>query len=191
MAARIADAKAAPAAVAETQLGRIRRATPRGELVVMPMLGSVWVELAGEMVVDEIEAAVWNAMQALGLPLTDVNSLTYDSRRVALTLAWSVRHPDPSKREERFGSQEDWTALDIDLLSACGQVYTDVRYRLSPLSSSGLTQDQVDTIRVGIEKKNPMLLRSVGVVALSTWLLTTVDQPASSPTTQSSIGASP
>lgn len=188
MAARMAGAKSAPgpAAPSETMLGRARAATPRGELVDLPIMGRVWIELPGEMIVDEIEGAVWKAMADLGLPLTPVNALTYGSRRIALTLAWAVRHPD--RHDERAGSSSEWTDLDIDMLSACGQAYTDVRERLSPLSSGILTQEQLDTIRFGIEKKNPMLLQSVGVVALSSWLLSTADPPASSPPMPSSTG---
>jgi hypothetical protein len=70
-------------------------------------------------------------------------------------------------------------------------VWQDVCDRLSPVQAGKLTQDQLDAIRLGIEKKNPRLLRSVGVVALSNYLLTTADPPASSPMTPSSSGASP
>ncbi len=183
-----AQPSAKPAPSTETILGRARAATPRGELVSMPAIGQVWVELAGEMVVDEIEAAVWKAMHDLGLPFNEINALTYDNRRVALTLAWAVRHPDPGKREERAGTQDEWCAMDLDLLSACGQTYVDTRVRLSPLASNALTKEELDTIRLGLEKKNPALLRSVGVVALCSWLLSTAGQLASSPTTPSSTG---
>lgn len=170
-------------------LGRARATTARGELVDMPMLGPVWIELPGEHVVDEIEGAVFKAMSDLGMPLTPVNALTYGSRRTALTLAWAVRHPDQAKREERAGTEAEWCAIDIDMLSAMSAVYTDTRERLSPLSSMALSQEQLDAIRQGIEKKNPMLLQSVGVVALSSYLLSTAGQPASSPPMPSSTGA--
>lgn len=191
MAARQAAARApaAPVPGGDTLLARARVTVPRGELVEMPLLGKVWIELPGELVVDEIEGAVFKAMADLGLPLTAVNALTYGSRRIALTLAWSVRHPEPAKREERAGTEEQWCAIDIDMLSAMSAVYTDTRERLSPLSSMVLDQDQLDAIRQGIEKKNPMLLQSVGVVALSSYLLSTAGQPASSPPTPSSTGA--
>lgn len=191
MAARQAAARAstpgpAGATGGESMLARARGATPRGEYVEMPMLGRVWVELPGEMVVDEIEGAVFKAMADLGLPLTPVNAMTYNSRRLALTLAWAVRHPD--RHAEQAGGVDEWTAIDIDMLSAFGEIYTDVRERLSPFASGLLTQEQLDAIRQGIEKKNAMLLRSVGVVALSSWLLSTAVPPASSPPTPSSTG---
>lgn len=188
LAKKQAEAKAVATATADTLLQRARAATPRGELVTMPLLGSVWIELAGEMVVDEIEGAVFAAMKALELPPIELNALTYEARRTALTLAWAVR--DPDNREVRAGTQDQWCALDIDLLSACGYVYGDVRERLNPVGLPALTRDQIDLIRHGIEKKNPMRLRSVGVVALSLYLLTMDAPPASSPTRPSSTGES-
>jgi hypothetical protein len=189
LARKQAEAKAAAVtAEPETMLSRARATTPRGELTTMPLLGPVWIELAGEMVVDEIEGAVFAAMKALDLPPNGINALTYDNRRTALTLAWAVR--DPNNHEVRAGTQEQWTSMDIDLLTACGFVYNDVRERLNPVGMPTLTRDLLDQIRYGIEKKNPMLLRSVGVVALSLYLLTGVDPPASLPTMPSSTGES-
>lgn len=109
---RVAAAKSAASTAADTLLSRARSVTPRGEYVTMPMLGRVWVELAGEMVVDEIEGAVNAAMKALDIPPTALNGATYDSRRAALTLAWAVR--DPDSHETRAGTQEQWLALDLE-----------------------------------------------------------------------------
>jgi hypothetical protein len=181
-------AAAAPPAKVDSLFAQRRAATPRGAFVEMAFLGNVWVEMPGDMVVAEIEGAVLSQMEALKLPPTAFNAAAYGSRRLALTLAWSVRHPN--RIDERAGSAADWCALDVDMLSVCGLVYNDVRERLSPLSSDALTADEIDAIRLGIEKKNRALLLSCGVVALSNWLLTGAVQPASSPTTQSSIGES-
>ena len=171
----------------ETMLSRARAATPRGELVTMPMLGRVWVELAGEMVVDEIEGAVYAAMDALKIPATALNGATYESRRAALTLAWAVR--DPDSREVRAGTTDQWLAMDLEMIAACSAVYTDVRERLNPLSFP-LSEDEFTQIRLAHEKKNPVLLRTFGVVSLSSYLATTDAPPASSPTTPLSDGPS-
>ncbi len=177
----------APAKV-ETLLGRMRSVTPRGEHVTLPLFGRAWIELAGEMVVNEIEGAVFAEMRRLELAPIGINAATYDSHRAARTLAWAVRNPDAV--DERFGSLEEWLALDIDMISACAIVYADVRERLDPMGSPSLTQDDLDGIRRGIEKKNPSLLRLFGVAKLSLYLATTAGPPASSPIPPSSSGGS-
>jgi hypothetical protein len=183
-------AAAAVPAKQETILARKRAETPRGEYCVMPLFGRVWVELAGGIVLDEVESGVYAAMDEKKLAPTALNMRSYDQCRTALTLAWAVRNPDPDKREERAGTSDEWRALDVDLQVACGLVYDDVRERLSPVGMSRLSQDQLDAIRLGIEKKNRMLLVSAGVAALSLYLLTMDAPPASSPTMQSSTGES-
>lgn len=186
----LAEKKAAAAAPVKpvSLLAQRRAQVPRGELVEMPLVGRVWVELVGEQAVDEIEGATLAAMKAEGLEPVALNMMSYDSCRTALTLAWAVRNPD--NRDERVGADEEWRGIDIDVILACGLVYNDVRERLSPIAMGALTQAQLDEIRLAIEKKNAARLRSAGVVALSLYLLSTADPPAPSPTTKSSTGAS-
>jgi hypothetical protein len=189
----LADKKAAAAVKAapakpESLLARARAQAPRGEYVEMPLVGRVWVELLGEATVDEIEGAVLSIMKAEGLEPIAMNMLSYDSCRTALTLARAVRNPDD--HAERVGSDEEWRSIDIDVILACGLAYNDVRERLSPVAMGSLTKDQLDGIRLAIEKKNAMGLRSFGVVALSLYLLSTADPPATSPTTKSSSSGS-
>lgn len=189
----LAAKNAAAAAVAQaarptSRIAQLRAQQPRGEFVEMPLVGRVWVELVGEAAVDEIEGATLAAMRAEGLEPIALNSLSYDSCRTALTLAWAVRNPE--NKDERFDTAEQWRTLDQDIILACGLVYNDVRERLSPVAMGALTKDQLDDIRVAIEKKNGMRLRSHGVVALSLYLLSTADPPASSPTTRSSSSES-
>lgn len=179
--------KAQPAA--PSLLARHRPSTMRGEFVELPMLGRVWVELVGGDVLDEIDSAVFSRMKALDLPLAPVNMRTLEGIRDRMTLAWAVR--DPDHVEVRAGSKEEWGALDIDLVTACAIVYRDVRERLSPVQLGELTREQMDDIRRGIEKKNPMPLLDAGVVVLTRYLLTTADPLASSPTMPSSTGESP
>jgi hypothetical protein len=188
----LADKKAALAArspaQSETILARKRAQMVRGELVDMPIVGQVWVELVGEAVACQIEAAVYAAMEADGLAMSALNMRSYDHCRAALTLAWAARNP--TDHNERVGTDADWRAMDPDVIVACDYVYLDVRQRLSPVALGSLTKDQLDAIRLGIEKKNPMPLLSAGVVALSLYLLSTGEQPATSPSTKSSTGES-
>jgi hypothetical protein len=174
----LADKKAAAAApVKPVSLLTQRRAqVPRGELVEMPLVGRVWVELVGEQAVDEIEGATLAAMKADGLEPIGLNAMSYDSCRTALTLAWAVRNPE--NKDERVGTSEEWRGVDIDIILACGLVYNDVRERLSPIAMGSLTQEQLDEIRLAIEKKNAVRLRRAGVVALSLYLLSTAALPA-------------
>jgi hypothetical protein len=177
---KIESAKAPPPAPAPASLlARARETFQRGEHVTLPVLGAAWIELASEVTVDEIESQVFEAMAALKLPPTGINVLTYDSRRTALTLAWAVRNPD--NHAEHYGTSEDWLALDIDMILSCGLIYADVRERLNPVGISALTEEAMLEIRLAIEKKNPMYLRSFGVAMLSLYLLSTASQPAASP----------
>lgn len=188
----LADKKAAAAKLPdpkiETMLSRKRASSPRGEFVELPFFGRVWVELVSEAVVDEIESAVWAIMKGHDLPPTGTNVLNYGGCRDALTLAWAVRNPDAL--DEKYGTQEEWRALDVDLIYGCAFVYRDVRERLSPVQLGELSREQLDEIRHAVEKKNPTPLLDAGVVALSSYLLTTAAQPSSSPTTPSSSGES-
>lgn len=186
----LADKKAAAAAPVKpvSMLAARRAQVPRGEFVVMPLVGRVWVELVGEASVDEVEGATFAAMKAEGLDPIALNALSYDSCRTALTLAHAVRNPE--NKDEHVGSSEEWRGLDIDIILACGLIYNDVRERLSPVATGALTKDQLNEIRLAIEKKNAIRLRSHGVVALSLYLLSTADPPANSPTTKSSSSES-
>lgn len=189
----LADKKAAAAAKAapakpESILARKRAQTPRGEYVEMPMFGRVWVELAGERALDEIDGAVAAILKAEGLELIPLNGRAIERCRDALTLAWAVRNPDD--HTERAGTAEEWRDLDADLIVACALVYRDVRERLSPVSLGALTPEQFKAIRLDIEKKNATGLVDAGVVALSLYLLSMADPPATSPTTKSSTGES-
>lgn len=189
----LADRKAAAAAQKtpakpESILARKRAQTPRGELVDLPMFGRVWVELVGEKALDEIDGSTAAILKAEGLELIPLNGMAIERCRNALMLAWAVRNPED--HAERAGSTEEWRDLDADLITACALIYNDVRERLSPVSMNSLTKEQMDQIRRDIEKKNATGLVDAGVVALSLFLLSTGDPPASSPTTKSSTGES-
>jgi hypothetical protein len=183
---RAEPAPAAPAAE-PGMLAAARARSPRGEHVELPLIGRVWIELPGDLVVAEIEAATRAEMKRVGLDLDVVTSLSHASHQLARTFAWAVRRPDAIT--ERADTTEEWLAADPDWLNACGLVYMDVRNRLNPTAAT-LTQDQLDEIRLAHEKKNWTLLLSYGAVSLSSYLLTLAAPPASSPTTPSSTGES-
>lgn len=183
---KLAQVPAAPKPA--TLFAKARAGSPRGEHVTLPLFGRVWIELAGEAVVNEIEGAVFAEMRRLDLQPIGINAFTYESHRTVRTLAWAVR--DPDNIAERFGTLEEWLSLDIDGVNACGIVYGDVRERLDPIGAPTLTTEEADEIRLAIEKKNPMALRSYGVAKLSLYLATTGVRPASSPTPPLSSGAS-
>lgn len=164
-----------------------RARSPRGEHVELPLIGRVWIELPGDLVVAEIEAAARREMKRIDLELDAVTSLSYASHQLARTLAWATRKPDDIS--VRADTLEEWLNADPDWLNACGLVYADVRVRLNPTASS-LTQDQLDEIRLEHEKKNWMQLQSYGAVALSIYIASMGAPPASSPTTPSSTGES-
>lgn len=184
-----------PAPAAEPgMLAAARARSPRGEYVELPLIGRVWIELPGDLVVAELEAATRAEMRRLGLDMDGarpldgvVTSVAHASHQLARTLAWAVRRPDAIA--EHADTIDEWLAADNDWLAACERVYVDVRLRLNPTSQE-LTQAQLDEIRAFHEKKNWMQLRSYGAVALSSYLLTLDAPPASSPTTPSSTGGS-
>lgn len=178
-------AKPAPGSLVE----RVRASSLRGELVELPMFGRVWVELVGGLASDEIDSAVFARMEKLKLPLHAINMPTLEGIRDRMRLAWAVR--DPDDHAIRAGTLAAWDELDHDIIMSCALVYNDVRERLSPIQIGRLSADQLEDIRLGLEKKNPILLLHAGVAALTSWLLTTAAPPASSPTTPSSTGPSP
>lgn len=182
---------ARPAPAGQTALGRARATFVRGELVTLPLLGKVWIELPGDSVVAEIEAAVYEGMNQLKLQPTPMNGMSYGMRRAAHTLAWAVR--EAGNHAARFGSLEEWLGetdpgIDTDLLRACDVVYGDVRERLDPMGVPTLTDGDRSMIRAAIEKKNSVLLRSYGVAMLSLYLLSTEPELENSPTPPSPTG---
>lgn len=194
LARRAGQTKVEPANV-ETELAQRRRSgIARGELVTLPVIGEVWIELPGVETTAEIDAAVFAEMDRLKLAPTPINGLTYAGERDARILAWAVRHPE--RRGERLGTLDQWRGktdpvlVDSDLLSACALVYNDVRERRNPIGLPTLTEEDFTRIRLAIEKKNPMSLLEFGVAMLAIYLLTMDSRPARSPTPESSSGQS-
>lgn len=160
--------------------------SPRGERVILPVLGEVWIQLAGSDKLTEITSAVHAKMRELQLDPVPLNGEDFGAERTKHILAWSVRCAD--NHAEPFGTIEQWGTVDADVMMAAGQAYMDVRARLDPLANPALTDDECREILYAIEKKNAQLLMSYGVAKLSLFLLTTAAQPLSSPTPKSSPG---
>lgn len=167
---------------------RAAAAPARGEAVTLPVLGSVWMQLLGHHVSNQVEAATFKAMEAAGLPPITLHAWSYDIQRQARTLALAAR--DPDNQEVPFGPTDEWLVLDDDLIFACGRVYADVKERLDPVGELFLAPDTADEITEAFKKKDASLLRSHGVASLVSWLLTGVVQLSSSPTPASSTSPS-
>lgn len=176
-----------PLAVAKTALRGVLDRGARGLEVELPVLGAVWIQLIGNEDATDIETMVFARMKERGIELTTLTALTFDAERAVLTLARAVRMP--GDHATPFGSAEDWGQVDQDTFTACWTVYGDVRERLAPFDVP-LDEATQEGILFAISKKNSMLLRSYGVAALATYLLTSESQPASSPTPTSSDGES-
>jgi hypothetical protein len=181
------QSKPAVPATPTSKLGKFVAAGLRGEMVELPVLGPAYVELPGHDTTNQIESETIAEMRRLDLEASVLTALTYDAEKARRTLAHSVR--DAEDRSKPFGTVDEWGKVDPDIISACYQSYADVRYRLAPLDMP-LTEEDVREIESAIEKKRPQLLRSFGVAALSTYLLTRASPPASSPTLPSSSGQS-
>ena len=152
----------------------------RGELVTVPVIGEVWIELVGHATVNQIEAEVWEAMRALGLELNPITVPTFEAERAARTLARAVREGEPDSRDVTIGTVEEWKSLDPDVINVAWQAYGDVRERLDPLGVV-ISDTERSELEFALKKKDARLLRSFGVVKLAHYLATTADPPSSSP----------
>lgn len=173
---------------AKSPLALVLERGPRGELVELPQLGAVWMQLIGHDDVQDVEALTMKRMAARGLEPLMLHALSYDAERAQLTLARAAR--DPGDHSKPFGSEEDWGKVDSDTLAAAWHHLADMRSRLSPLDVE-MTQELQDAIVGAIVKKNGMLLRSFDVCTLASFLLSTAFPLASSPTPTSTVGGSP
>ena len=171
-----------------SRLGKFLATGLRGELVALPALGPAYVQLAGHDAMNDIEGATFREMEGLALAPNAWSGGTYDRERARRTLAFAVR--DPDYHDQAFGTVEEWGLVDEDLVTACYVVYGDVRYRLDPMGSDTLTDEDMRAISDALEKKNPMALRLFGVAKLSLFMLSTASLRASSRTHPSTDGPS-
>jgi hypothetical protein len=143
---------AAPALSVQTPLARKLSGGRRGELVEVPGLGPVWMELLGPVQWAEIEAACFADLRAKELELTTLTAEIFEMSRARRTLAIACR--DPDRRGEPFGTLEQWGELvDTSTLNMAWNLYGDVQERLDP-AAGGLTPTEAAAIHVAVKKKN-------------------------------------
>lgn len=177
-------ARYAPGALAaaqdarKTTLGNRLAEGRRGEDVAIPGLGPVRLELLGARASQEVEAAVYRNMLALGIDLGAMTLDRFELERAVVTLAEAAR--EPADRSLPFGTLAEWQRVDPVTIITAWDTYLDVKDRLDPLDTP-LTDDERDQIERAIQKKDRTLLRSFGVAKLSLFMLSTVAQPSISP----------
>lgn len=189
---KLAGTGASPAP--KSPLALVLERGTRGQLVELPELGRAWLQLLGAADLETIEAEVTARFKAKGLDqsvelgtLAVGTAVVTELVRALCTLVRAVR--DPDARERPFGTLAEWEAVDSDTLVAAWNIYGDVRERLSPLDAPLDPSVRAEILDALAKKKAPAL-RSFGVSALVTFLVTTEFQPASSPTERSSSGES-
>jgi hypothetical protein len=181
--------KRAPLESVRTPLAAVLESWDRGETIDLPVLGPAWVRVLGADEAQDVEAEVVQAMDAKKIAFSDGTVITFEAERAKRTLARAVRTTDD--HGAMFGTRDEWGRVDTDTLSACWQIYGDVRERLAPLDGPALSDSDRALIHAAWSKKNTTLLRSFGVAVLATYLATTECPPASSPTTTSPPGDLP
>jgi len=160
----------APLATQRTKLAARLGDIARGEDVVLPVLGRVYIELVKHDVSSAIDGEVLHSMAAARLPATAGFSSDLEIERSARILARACR--DPEDHSQPFGTVEEWTTrLDDDVIMACFLVYRDVRERLDPLASGVIQEDELAAVTEAFKKKERTSLLSFGVAMLTNWLL--------------------
>lgn len=158
-------------------------AAVRGLDVDVPGIGRMYIELLGETARQEVEVEVERVMKAREVVLSPSNEERWEGERAIRTLARAAR--DPEVHDRPAGSVDEWGQLSTDKVNAAWSCYGDVREQLDPMGVL-LTAEEANAITAAVKKKAGPLLRSFGVVRLSAWLLSMVDQLSTSPSPSSS-----
>lgn len=182
---KIASNGAAPSK--GTALDRLLANGRRGEVVDIPGLGTVRLELLGATAAQEVEAAVLKAMHGRDVAFGAITAGAFEIERAVRTLAESAI--DPADRTP-LGDAAKWGQVDEATIAAAWQAYDDVRTRLDPMSLP-LSVDDTVAISSAVKKKDALQLRTYGAVKLSAWLASTAGQLAISPPPSSSSSESP
>lgn len=184
---KLKGAGAQPAPAAQSRIAAVLAFGPRGELVELPLIGKAWIAVGSHAMLSEVEAAVERRMAELGLTLTAFTAGAWESERAVQTLARCVRTAED--HDAPVGTPAEWAELDTNTINKCWTVYGDVFDRLAPLDGE-LPESTRKQIFAALVKKNATALRSFGVNALATFLLSMESPPATSPTPTSSDGES-
>lgn len=182
-----ASALGQPAAAAErSALSRRLDGVQRGDVVTLPLIGSVYLQLLGHTDSNQVEAATFKAMDEAGLPAINLHAWSYDVQRSARTLALAAR--DPEDHAARIGPLDEWLAIDDDVLFACGQAYKDLKARLDPFGGKEIDPTIGEELAAAFEKKDRILMSYYGIGTLTSWLLSGALQLTPSPTPSSQSG---
>lgn len=160
--------------------------------IVIPRTGiRAKLRLCSRSEISEARAEARRALEANGFPV-DASAVTalgagdeWTYELAIRVLAVAVR--DPSNVGLALASLEDWRECDDSQIAALGKMYEDLEAELDPLgdNSAPLTEADHAAIVNAAKKKERAVLMSFGSRKLSAFLLTSADQPASSPTLKS------
>ncbi len=167
----------------------IKNGAQRGRDVELPGLGRAFCQLVGQRDAERIDIEVLRMLAEHELSLDVVTVNRAESAKATRYLAVSMRDPDDHAKP--FGSLEEWQELDEYIITAAWHAYGDVAEQLDPMTSDGITQQDMQTIRAAIAGKDWTLLRSFGVNTLSSYLLSTAEQQPIAPTQSATSGPSP
>jgi hypothetical protein len=167
----------------QSLLAKALVAGPRGEVLELPGLGTVRLEIVGARTQQEIVAAVRREMARLDVPFDELGAVRWNAEEAIRTLAESAR--DPADRSVPFGSLDEWGRVDTPMINASWQIYGDLIDRLDPLSKP-ITNDEALIIELAIKKKDRVQLRSFGVAKLAAYVTSTDVQLATSQQPRSS-----
>jgi len=172
-----------------TKLEAVRGQIARGEYVELPGgLGRAYLKLLAHSKSNVVEGSTMKAMEAAGLPLLPIHTVSYAVQRAARTMAEACFEDETCAKP--FGTLAAWLDEDDDILFGCSLLYQDVRNRLDPYRTDDVPRDVADFLADALVKKNAMGLRSFGVATLASWLLSGAVQLSSSPTAASSTSPS-
>lgn len=159
---------------------------PRGELVDVPELGRMWMVLPGSGFWEDLEFAMLRFIKEQKLTLGECSGDAIEIWKMRRVLAQAAR--DPTDKSKPWGTLEEWSQFDTQLLENAWNTFGDVRERLG--LDVKLSASDRSMIIAAIKKKEATLLKSFGLTALVTCLVTTEFQLETSPPPKSSDGDS-
>lgn len=143
--------------------------------------------LVGSERLLDLEGESLRAMERRGIPRDVMNEPKFELDLAIRVLAEAV--VESEENLTAVGSASDWGRVAPEAIVALWLEYAALREEHDP-ADVALTDDDVRQIRDAIVKKNGMLLRYFGPRRLASYLLSTSEEPASSPEPRSSPGDS-
>lgn len=164
-----AQKQAAEPAPRMSALARLLANGPRGEVVELPVLGKVRLNLIGCGAAQDVEAAVYRTMRELEITLDFTTEGIFELERARRVLAIAAVDPDT---KEPLGTLDQWREMPSDVIGPTWQIYGDVRERLSP-TRHPLSDEDRTAIATAIRTKNGPLLMAFGAAKLAEYAATT------------------